>query len=294
MGFTNGGCLSIDPKLGGATCPTEQDELFGFIRKGIYIPAEATLQDIQDLVTEGNFIGVLYPKDPVHEDSEDSLVTDQRGFVTKRSEGVKGWSMSFDTTPCRDNEWALLDRSEDWSIIWGTANGVMTVLPNSDGTAYTGFNCYIYKNKYQNNITSDGYGTMIHVQLRPDSNSKWDTQKATAIGDDFSYDELNPVEGVSFNLVNQPAVGDTDIIVTATGQCNDNFVSTLDETVTKLFQDGNEIVITSMIGSAKDKTYTITVPALTTGLFSLEITNGTESIIAIDDTFYAGQLEFIV
>ena len=289
-----GGCGTSDPRLGGAICPTEQDIRLWLIKRGTYIPFDATLADLQDEIKAGNIIGGLTWQEISHEDQEASIVRSSQGTATKRSDGIKGWMASFDTTPCRDNEFSKLNGSREWGVAWENRQGQITGWAKRNDDTWTGFDCYIYTDQYQNLVTSEGYGTTIHVELEVPSNSAWRSDKVLVDLEDEEYSNIDAIEGVGFTFDPLPILGDTEIKVIVTGQCNDNFIGLLDETTLKLFQDGTEVAISGVVEDPGSKTYTLTVASLTAGDFILEINNGMEKIISIDNSFYAGEVEFTI
>ncbi|BAQ84154.1 hypothetical protein [uncultured Mediterranean phage uvMED] len=292
MSIVLGGCGKSDPRLGGALCPTEQDVRLWFIRRGTYIPFDATLAELQSEIKAGNVIGGLTWQEITHEDQEASIIRSSQGTATKRSDGIKGWMASFDTSPCRDNEWSKLDRSREWGVAWENTQGQITGLAKRDDNTWTGFDCYVYTDQYQNLVTSEGYGTTIHVELEVPSNASWKTDKVLVDGEDFDYSGVDAIEGVGFTLSPFPVIGETDITVAVTGQCNDNFVSGLDETKLKVFQDGVELTIASIAEDPSAKTYTLTFNPLIAADYAIEINDGTGKIISLDDSFYSGEIEF--
>ncbi|MCL1657401.1 hypothetical protein M2T79_12420 [Elizabethkingia miricola] len=280
----------LTPLLGGKFCGTKRMKGFFLLRRGIEIdPATFDKDTLDQLITEGNFIGYIEPHNIEDNDQEAEYATLTNKKRLKRLDGVKGWRFVFEKGNCFQNELNRLDSSEDWTFCPVLDDGKAAMAEKSNGKLI-GFNSDLFVNVYKLPVGTDFAGSTLEVDIDPSATKLWQGSADLYSADEFSFDEINSTARINIEV---PALvaGSTTTKVKITGACSGGqIVGLTDMANWSIDVDG---VRTALTGVTYDQTtgeYTFTHAALVAASNVSFVTTKNGFDVYVKDTkFYSGQ-----
>lgn len=278
------------PLLGGLFCGTKMMIGFALLQRGVEIdPAAFGKDDLDELVSSGQFIGTLKYYNGENNNQEADFATSTRKERSKRIEGVKGWTFIFDKSNCFQNELNKLDNSDWYSVVPILEDGSGVFYVKSNGKL-TGFDAKLFVGIYDLPLTADVTGATVMVDLTPDGTSKWQSSADVFAPDEFRFDEVTPIAGLRIEL--DPVVaGATSVSVSITGLCSGNpIVGLTDLTGMKISKNGTLSAPTAIAYNPATKKYALTTTATVAGqeVAVLTSTDG-NPVYVKDSAYYSGQ-----
>lgn len=279
----------IVARLGGLFCDEEQ--VSGFIladRRVRLDPATFTKTILDGLIQKDQIIGTVKFFSAEDADVDPTFTDSPLGESTKQNLGVKKWNFTFNKGNCFQNEIQKLDKSENYSIFLVFTDGSILGQHMKDGRI-KGFNVKLFTGIKKVKTAAEGGGSTLRIDLLPDAMKYWQGQSALVESDEIDFTELNPVTGVSVDIISPLAAAATSTKVKVTNMCANSVVSGLTtpanwklsrngvlEAVTAVTEVNGEYTFTHMALAANDKVFFV-------------INEAGYPVYVLDTDYYAGK-----
>lgn len=276
-------------RLGGLFCDEEQVSGIILADRSVRLdPATFTKTVLDDLIQKDKIIGTLKFFSAEDADVDPTFTDSPLGESTKQNLGVKKWNFTFNKGNCFQNELQKLDKSENYSIFLVYTDGSILGQYMKDGKV-KGFNVKLFTGIKKVKTAAEGGGSVLRVDLLPDAMKYWQGQSALLESDEIDFTELNPVTGVSIDIISPLTAASTTTKVLVTNQCADSKVSGLTTPDNwKLNRNGVLEPITAVTEVNGEYTFTHTALAANDKI-SFEINEAGYPVYVLDTDYYAGK-----
>ncbi|WP_185273833.1 hypothetical protein [Chryseobacterium indologenes] len=276
-------------RLGGLFCDDEQ--VSGIIlaqRKVRFDPATFTKTILDDMIQKDQIIGTLKFFSAEDADVDPTYTDSPLGESTKQNLGIKKWNFTFNKGNCFQNELQKLDRSENYSIFLVFTDGSILGQLMKDGTI-KGFNVKLFTGIKKVKTAAEGGGSILRVDLLADAMKYWQGQSALVMSNEIDFTELNPVTGLSVDIVSPLVAAATSTKIDISNKCADSKVTGLTTPANwKLKRNGIPEAVTAI--AQVDGLYTFTHAALVANdTVSFEINQAGYPVYVLDTDYYAGK-----
>lgn len=276
-------------RLGGLFCDEEQ--VSGFIlaqRKVQLDPATFNKTVLDDLIQKDQIIGTLKFFSAEDADVDPTYTDSPLGESTKQNLGVKKWIFTFNKGNCFQNELQKLDKSENYSILLVFTDGSILGQYMKNGKI-KGFDVKLFTGIKKVKTAAEGGGSPLRVDLLPDAMKYWQGQSALVESDEIDFTQLNPITGVSIDIISPLVAGATTTTVRITNMCANSPVTGLTTPANwKLNRNGTLEAVTAV--TEVNGLYTFTHAALVANdMISFEINEAGYPVYVLDTDYYAGK-----
>ena len=276
-------------RLGGLFC--DEAQVSGLIladRRVRLDPSTITKTILDGLIQKDQIIGTLKFFSAEDADVDPKYTDCPLGESTKNNLGLKKWNFTFNKGNCFQNELQKLDKSENYSIFLVYTDGTVLGQLMKDGTV-KGFNVKLFTGIKKVKTTAEGGGSILRVDLLPDAMKYWQGQSALLESDEIDFTELNPVTGVSIDIVSPLVAAATTTKVKVTNMCANSVVTGLN-TPGKWMLSRNGVLESITAVSELNGVYTFTHAALATNdkIFFV-IQDAGYAVYVLDTDYYAGK-----
>ncbi|MBS7112620.1 MAG: hypothetical protein KH100_15665 [Dysgonomonas mossii] len=276
-------------RLGGLFCDEEQVSGLILADRSVRLdPATFTKTVLDDLIQKDLIIGTVKFFSAEDADVDPTYTDSSTGESTKQTLGIKKWNFMFNKGNCFQNELQKLDKSERYSIFLVFQDGTILGQYMKDGKI-KGFNVKTFTGIKKVKTAAEGGGSTLRVDLLPDAMKYWQGQSALVESPEIDFTELNPVTGVSIDIVAPLVVAATSTKVKVTNMCANSVVSGL---VTpenwKLNRNGNLEAITAVAEVNGEYTFTHAALAANDNVYFVINVDG-YSVYVLDTDYYSGQ-----
>ncbi|WP_185269599.1 hypothetical protein [Chryseobacterium bernardetii] len=276
-------------RLGGLFC--DEAQVSGLIladRRVRFDPSTFTKTILDGLIQKDQIIGTLKFFSAEDADVDPNFTDSPLGESTKNNLGVKKWNFTFNKGNCFQNELQKLDKSENYSIFLVYTDGTVLGQLMKDGTV-KGFNVKLFTGIKKVKTTAEGGGSILRVDLLPDAMKYWQGQSALLESDEIDFTELNPVTGVSIDIITPLATAATTTKVKVTNMCANSVVNGLSTPGKwKLSRNGVLEAVTAVTEINGEYTFTHTALATNDKIFFV-IQDAGYPVYVLDTDYYAGK-----
>ncbi|AZB01290.1 hypothetical protein EG359_17450 [Chryseobacterium joostei] len=276
-------------RVGGLFCDEEQ--ITGIIladRKVRFDPSTFTKTILDDFIQKDSIIGTLKFFSAEDADVDPTFTDSPIGESTKQNLGIKKWNLTFNKGNCFQNELQKLDKSERYSIFLVFTDGSILGQYMNDGKI-KGFNVRLFTGIKKVKTAAEGGGSTLRVDLMADAMKYWQGKSALVESEEIDFTELNPVAGVSVDIVSPLIAAGTKTKVRVSNMCANSPVTGLTAPLNwKLKRNGSLESITAI--SEINGEYEFTHAALLANdKVSFEINEGGYPVYILDTDYYAGK-----
>lgn len=276
-------------RLGGLFCDDEQVYAFLLVDRSVrFDPATFTKTILDDFIQKDKIIGAVKFFSAEDIDVDPTYTDSSTGESTKQNDGIKKWNFMFNKGNCFQNQLQKLDKSERYAFMPIFKDGSLLGQLMKDGRI-KGFNAKTFTGIKKIKTTAEGGGSTLRVDLLPDAMKYWQGQSAVVESDEVDFNDLNPVTGVSIDILSPLTAGATTTKVKVTNMCADSPVTGLN-TPGKwmLSRNGTLEAITAV--AELNGVYTFTHAALASNdkVFFV-IYDAGYPVYVLDTDYYAGQ-----
>lgn len=157
-----------------------------------------------------------------------------------------------------------------------------------DGTI-KGFNVKLFTGIKKVKTAAEGGGSILRVDLLADAMKYWQGQSALVMSNEIDFTELNPVTGLSVDIVSPLVAAATSTKIDISNKCADSKVTGLTTPANwKLKRNGIPEAVTAI--AQVDGLYTFTHAALAANdTVSFEINQAGYPVYVLDTDYYAGK-----
>lgn len=276
-------------RLGGLFCDDEQvSRIILAQRKVKFDPSTFTKTILDEFIQKDQIIGSLKFFSAEDADVDPTYTDSPLGESTKQNLGIKKWNFTFNKGNCFQNELQKLDRSENYSIFIVFIDGSILGQQMNDGKI-KGFNVNLFTGIKKVKTAAEGGGSILRVDLLADAMKYWQGQSVIAKSTEIDFNELNPITGVSVDIVSPLVASATSTTIDITNTCADSKVTGLTTKENwKLRRNGALEAVTAI--TEQNGRYTFTHAALAANdKVSFEINEGGYPIYVLDTDYYAGK-----
>lgn len=278
-------------RLGGLFC--DEGMVTGIIfadRRVRFDPATFSKTILDEFIQNDMIIGNV--KIDAAEDADvDPAFTDlANGKSIQNTIGLKKWNVTFYKNGCFQNELNKLNKSERYSIFLVFEDGSVLGAQLNDGTI-KGFDVALFTGIKKVKVAADGGGSTLRIDLTTSAMKYWQGQSVSFVSDEVSFDELNPVTGISVDITSPLVAAATTTKIKISNKCADSAVSGLDTPANwKLRRNGVLESVTAIAETNGEYTFTHTA-LVANDKISFEINQGGFPVYILDTDYYAGKSE---
>ncbi|WP_347216717.1 hypothetical protein [Chryseobacterium sp.] len=276
-------------RLGGQFC--DEDQVSGFLladRSVRIDPATFTKTVFDDLIQKDKIIGTIKFFSAEDADVDPTFTDSSTGESTKQTLGIKKWNFMFNKGNCFQNELQKLDKSERYSIFLVMQDGSVLGALLKDGKI-KGFDVKLFTGIKKVKTAAEGGGSALRVDLLPDAMKYWQGQSVLFESNEIDFTQLNPVVGVSIDIVSALVAAATSTKVKITNLCAKSVVSGLTTPANwKLSRNGVLEAITAVTEVNGEYTFTHTALATNDKVFFV-INEAGYPVYVLDTDYYAGK-----
>jgi len=275
-------------RLGGLFCDEKQVIGFGLLKKGTLIdPSTFDKEALDGIISNDNFIGMVSFDSVENNDQEADYSTSSTKVRIKTVEGVKGFRFVMSKGSCYQNELAKLDGSRNYEFIPIFINGTALFAKTKSGML-KGFDANIFVGLKMLQIGADVAGSTLDIDLLPSGMAYWQSSSVTVESEEFSFNEINPVEGIKVELPVLLAES-TSTTVKLVNSCSGAPITGLTSVSSwKMVRNGVEEPITAIAEVAGTGEYKFTHASIANGqTIDFVISVVGNSVYSLDTNYYA-------
>ncbi|WP_347216687.1 hypothetical protein [Chryseobacterium sp.] len=276
-------------RLGGLFCDEEQVYGFLLLDRSVRLdPATFTKSVLDDLIQKDKIIGAVKFFSAEDIDVDPTYTDSSTGESTKQTDGIKKWNFMFNKGNCFQNEIHKLDKSERYSFAPIFKSGSILGQLMKDGRI-KGFNVKLFDGIKKIKTAAEGGGSILRVDLLPDAMKYWQGQSAVVESSEVDFNELNPVTGVSIDIISPLTAAATSTKVKVTNMCADSPVGGLTTPANwKLSRNGVLESVTAVTEINGEYTFTHAALASNDKVFFV-INEAGYPVYVLDTDYYAGK-----
>lgn len=276
-------------RLGGLFCDEEQVSGFILADRSVRLDPETfTKTVLDDLIQKDMIIGTVKFFSAEDADVDPTFTDSSTGESTKQTLGIKKWNFMFNKGNCFQNELQKLDKSERYSIFLVFQDGTILGQYMKDGKI-KGFNVKTFTGIKKVKTAAEGGGSTLRIDLLPDAMKYWQGRSALVESPEIDFTELNPVTGVSVDIVSVLAAAATSTKVKVTNMCANSPVSGLTTPANwKMSRNGVLEAVTAVTEVNGEYTFTHAALAANNNI-SFVINEAGYPVYVLDTDYYAGQ-----
>lgn len=275
--------------LGGLQCEIPKMVGVALWRVGTTFPADFGKTELDELIQEGGFIGSVMG-DGIENNNTDPTYSESIMKVRRETDGGrKGFTVTFDKSPCFQNELNKLNNSENWAFTPVLEDGSLFAYEGSDGVRRP-FAAKLFVGMFMLGIMGvEEKGSTLQIDLMPKALYSWQNNGVVITNDEIDFTEVNPIAGVTITL---PILTATELTtaVSVANLCSDSDIVGLTTVgMWKIERNGVLEAPSAVSYDANTAKYTLTHTAYVAGqkIRVLLSENGND-IVILDTNYYGG------